>query len=108
MELTVACRNRQRPDLAEDERNNMVVTKDFVFIHMNKTGGTFVTELLRKVYLGYRYRPGEIITLKAKCLHLRDRVLRNLSFPLWFATIKHEYCSKLPSKYNPLQFLSVF
>lgn len=28
----------------------MLITPDFVFIHMPKTGGTFITQMLRKVY----------------------------------------------------------
>lgn len=83
----------------------MVVTKDFVFIHMNKTGGTFVTEMLRKVYLGYRYRPGEDITLKSKCLHLRDRFLRKLSLSPWVDTNKHGNCNDIPSQYKSLPIL---
>ena len=61
----------------------MVIPKDFVFIHLPKTGGTSVTEMLRKIYLGYRYRADECITLKDKCLHLRDRFLRRLSLSAW-------------------------
>ena len=83
----------------------MVVTKDFVFIHMPKTGGTFVTEMLRKVYLGYRYRPDESITLKGKCLHLRDRVLRKLSLSPWVDTNRHGHCNDIPSQYKSLPIL---
>ena len=75
----------------------MVITKDFVFIHMPKTGGTFVTEMLRKVYLGYRYRSDESdFTFKDKCFHLRMRFLRKLSLSPWVDTIgdKHGRCTE--------------
>ena len=83
----------------------MVITKDFVFIHMNKTGGTFVTEMLRKVYLGYRYRPDEGVTFKDKCLHFRDRFLRKLSLSPWLDTNKHGSCNDIPIRYKSLPIL---
>ncbi len=83
----------------------MVITKDFVFIHMPKTGGTFVTEMLRKVYLGYRWRSDESITLKVKCRHLRDRFLRRLSLSPWVDRNKHGSCNDIPRKYKSLPIL---
>jgi Sulfotransferase family len=83
----------------------MVITKDFVFIHMNKTGGTFVTEMLRKVYLGYRYRSKEGVTIRDKCLHLRDRFLRKLSLSPWLDTNKHGSCNDIPIRYKSLPIL---
>src|SRR5438034_6072862 len=53
------CWNADETIQSERQEGNMVITKDFVFIHMPKTGGTFVKEMLRKVYLGYRYRSDE-------------------------------------------------
>lgn len=72
---------------------------------MPKTGGTFVTEMLRKVYLGYRYRSKEDVTIRDKCLHLRDRFLRKLSLSPWVDTNKHGYCSEIPSQYKSLPIL---
>jgi hypothetical protein len=85
----------------------MVVTKDFVFIHMPKTGGTFVTEMLRKAYLGYRYEVDESdITIKDKCLHLRHRLLRALSLSPWVLhTNKHGPCNDIPPQYKWLPIL---
>ncbi len=83
----------------------MVITKDFVFIHMPKTGGTFVTEMLRKVYLGYRWRSDESIPLKVKCRHLRDRFLRRLSLSPWVDRNKHGSCNDIPRKYKSLPIL---
>jgi len=88
----------------------MVLTKDFVFIHMPKTGGTFVKEMLRKVYLGYRYRYRSneaSFTLKDKCFHLRTRLLRKLSLAPWVDTIgeKHGRCDDIPPKYQSLPIL---
>jgi hypothetical protein len=60
----------------------MIVTKHFVFLHIPKTGGTFVTELLRKhlppewilhdsprgqAHTGYRHIPPEFAHLPAIC-----------------------------------------
>ena len=87
----------------------MVITKDFVFIHMPKTGGTFVKEMLRKVYLGYRYRSDESdFTFKDKCFHLRMRFLRKLSLSPWVDTIgdKHGRCTDIPLEYKSLPILS--
>jgi hypothetical protein len=82
----------------------VVITKDFVFIHMPKTGGTFVTEMLRKAYLGYRWSKEDVTTWD-KCLHLRDRILRKLSLSPWVDTNKHGYCNDVPSQYKSLPIL---
>ncbi|OJH40969.1 sulfotransferase family 2 domain-containing protein [Cystobacter ferrugineus] len=36
----------------------MIITDDFVYIHPPKTGGTFVTHVLERLYLGSPERPG--------------------------------------------------
>jgi len=69
----------------------MIVTKQFVYIHMPKTGGTFVTEILKRLY-GVSGKPT-----------LRQRVCRRLPLrkPL-LSVNKHGYCGQIPPEYSHL------
>jgi hypothetical protein len=69
----------------------MIVTDSFIYIHMPKTGGTFVTKILEQLY-SKRDKPG-----------LWPRLRRRLSGnPKFISLNKHGYCFQIPSAYSHL------
>lgn len=70
----------------------MVITDQFVYIHMPKTGGTFVTEILKRLY-DYSPPPSGFI----------GKVLRRNSHHAKITLIdKHGFCSAIPELYRHL------
>jgi len=66
----------------------MILTDDFVFIHQSKTGGTFVTEMLSRIY--------EPETDKVVIKRALRRMYRSDKKPL-LDVLKHGTCSDIPS-----------
>ena len=73
----------------------MLLTDDFVFIHPPKTGGTFVTSMLERVY---RYRKPRTVLQKVISGLTRPRVVR---------TNKHGNCASIPTSHRGRPILGV-
>jgi hypothetical protein len=86
----------------------MLITPDFVFIHMPKTGGTFITEMLRLVYGANAVETGQ---KHATCEEIPDSerdkpILSVIRSPFdryvsqyhygWWKTHPQEYCDTAP------------
>lgn len=82
----------------------MVITKDFIFIHLPKTGGTFVTKILKEVY---QYN-GSYVSIKNK-LYLRYRkIWNNELIPNTNRQYgQHGGCNQIPTKYKNLPIVSI-
>lgn len=83
----------------------MNITPKFVFIHMPKTGGTFVSDSLRKIYnegsLHYFCLRNET------AMHIKNKVYRGLSLPQPHLEFnKHGTCNDIPLRYRHLPILS--
>lgn len=73
----------------------MVITDQFVYIHMPKTGGTFVTELLKRLYSyapSRNFGPGLIGKIGRR---LFDRTRIKIIH-------KHGFCSAIPKQFTGL------
>ncbi|WP_179004926.1 hypothetical protein [Winogradskyella forsetii] len=93
----------------------MIITKDFVFIHMPKTGGTFVHGIFKKIIA--KYKKNNALHWYANRLALK----MNLAIPIYqkIDTIKyyehpnnpvvgqHAGVSFIPTKYRMLPVISV-
>ena len=69
----------------------MILTDDFVFIHQPKTGGTFVTKMLSRLYEPVTERGMAKRWLRSVCRG-RKKQMRNI--------LKHGACSKIPMGYR--------
>ena len=68
----------------------MILTDRFVYIHLPKTGGTFVTTVLERLFKPPRPR------------HFGERVLRRLKGKAWRDTNKPGFCSEIPERHRGL------
>jgi hypothetical protein len=68
----------------------MVITKKYIYIHLPKTGGTFVTQVLKK------------IVLKTFIQKLENKIFNNT----YLNINKHGTCSRIPPDYSHLPIFS--
>jgi hypothetical protein len=75
----------------------MLITDSFVYIHMSKTGGTFVTAMLERIYKT-RTKPNFLKKIRNKIFGAPQPKMLN--------TFKHGTCSDIPSEYSHLPIFS--
>ncbi len=75
----------------------MILTDDFVFIHEPKTGGTFVTEMLRSIY--------ELVTDHSVIKRVLRRMHRRGKKPV-LNILKHGTCSEIPNSHRDKPILA--
>lgn len=68
----------------------MIITKKYIYIHLPKTGGTFVTRVIKKVVLK---------TFRQK---IENTILKNSYLNIY----KHGTCSRIPANYRHLPIFS--
>jgi hypothetical protein len=76
----------------------MLLTDDFVYIHMPKTGGTFVTEVIDRLY---ERETGESESLLARAKSLLGRKVLT-----YVETRKHGTCSQIPRSHRGKMILA--
>jgi hypothetical protein len=75
----------------------MILTDDFVFIHEPKTGGTFVTEMLSRIY--------EPVTDQGVFKRALRRMYRGVKKPL-LDVLKHGTCRDIPDSHRDKPILA--
>jgi hypothetical protein len=68
----------------------MILTPRFVYIHLPKTGGTFVTSVLERIFKPPRPRT------------FLGRLVRRVRGKRWIDTNKHGYCCEIPESHRGL------
>jgi hypothetical protein len=79
----------------------MIVTPKFVFIHVPKTGGTFVQSALNKIYGSKFYQP-----ISEDPFNELSKRLKLWEAPIAHQLIKHAPCNQIPSQYSDLPIIS--
>jgi hypothetical protein len=82
----------------------MNITKIFVFVHMPKTGGTFVAHVLREIYM-----PKWIPTLFLRRVYFRtsNEIIRRFGFDAPHVELdKHAACREIPTQFGHLPIVS--
>ena len=84
----------------------MNITKSFVFIHMPKTGGTFVSSVLRKLH--HMGRLHDVMLRKESMLLAKYKLLKLIKGKQidYLEFNKHGTCREIPVEYRHLPILS--
>ncbi|MFK7800832.1 MAG: hypothetical protein AB8G95_04300 [Anaerolineae bacterium] len=75
----------------------MIITPTFVFIHVPKTGGTFVQKSLNQIYGSKFYQP-----IREDPLQEALKRLKFWETPIAHQLIKHAPCNQIPAEYSAL------
>ena len=91
----------------------MLITDKFVFIHMPKTGGTFVSSTLLRIHSSYLDLPHDyFFSTPPKKLKLVSRnVTENFDSPKYGSVVnqlpKHGKCRQIPQEHRKKQIVSI-
>ena len=96
----------------------MIITDKFVFVHMPKTGGTFVTSMLFRIHCAHLGLPRKFFfrnpkkspRLELEALEKRlssDMLYANKYGPITHQRPKHGSCRKIPQPHQEKTILSI-
>lgn len=76
----------------------MILTDDFVYIHLPKTGGTFVTEILTRLYSNRGNHWVQLLPEKIRAKYRKDFVILH--------DLKHSMCREIPISHTDKPILA--